>query len=95
MADLQSAHGVENFGLIFSRKSFDACHAKVAISNMITLLTPHHWHSKRDLLSFTIQPNEKTCSTVAADMWGLFFILVAYLASKVVLVCMSYSAVQL
>jgi len=90
------AHGVGNFGLIFSRKSSDVCHAEVAISNVITLLTPQHGNSKRNLLPFTIQPKQKACSvTVAANMWGQFFILVAYLACKIVLVCISHSAVQL
>ena len=70
------AHKVGNFRLIFSRKSSDVCHAEVAISNVITLLTPHHGNSKRHLLSFTIQPKQKTCSaTVAANMWGPFFYL--------------------
>jgi len=32
---------------------------------------------------------------VAANMWGPFFVLVAYLACKIVLVCILYSAVQL
>jgi len=32
---------------------------------------------------------------VAANTWGSFFILVAYLACKIVLVCISFSAVQL
>jgi len=58
------------------RKSSDVCHAEVAISNVITLLMPHHGNSKKHLLPFTIQLKQKTCSaTVAENMWGQFFYL--------------------
>jgi len=90
------AHGVGNFGLNYSRKSSDVCHAEVAVSNVIALLTPHHGNNKRHLLPFTIQLKQKTCSaTVAANVWGPFFILVSYLACKIVVLCISFSAVQL
>jgi len=59
-------------------------HTEVAVSCVITWLPPNYRNSKRQRMSFVIQPLRKIfCTFTAAYLRGPGFILVAHLASEI------------